>query len=424
MRYESDQYFKDDVTRAILRNLRIFILEREYSGHRLTVVRVLLEALIELDQQQCLSSITLATTEEAVNSSEFDEQLTSLRDYFTVEYLPPRIQSTFALAIAWQKLWNYLCLVNSGRYDHGYVPYGDGLIQLLALCRLSPLRWWANVSIPVETILMRGTFAYPESRPWTRLIAMLSLHYAPFFRIHLIDPLAHRFVRQRHPEHPSSVVLLPDPISETQKLEKVLARRELKLPLQGRLLGCVGMIDERKGVDRLIHAFMTADLKPDDRLLLAGRQNETLRAIINTLNDPRILTVNRYLTEDELSLAINSLDLVVTPYPAFIGSASIVIRAAAAGRPSLSSNTGWTGYVIPTFELGQTCNVLDRKELAQQLTRSLNTSGTFQLTPKAEQFVVYGMIGNVNAHWCAGIRARLSLTCDARFRTWPDNEEL
>jgi hypothetical protein len=72
------------------------------------------------------------------------------------------------------------------------------------------------------------------------------------------------------------------------------------------------------------------------------------------LGPGRIISLNRILSTSELEFAISAADLVSVTYrfPAHIGSASILIRAAAAGRPVLASPQGWLGYVTDTHSLG------------------------------------------------------------------------
>jgi len=151
-------------------------------------------------------------------------------------------------------------------------------------------------------------------------------------------------------------------------------------------------MDERKGIDRLVRAFAAARLRDDDRLLLAGRLSESLRRLIQAdfadlISRDRLVLMDRYLTDDELCASVTAMDLICTPYPRHVGSASIVIRAAATGRPTLGVDYGWIGFVIPRFQLGWTCAVDAIPDLAMALARALDQAAGFRLSAAGRRFV-------------------------------------
>src|SRR5439155_26474622 len=85
----------------------------------------------------------------------------------------------------------------------------------------------------------------------------------------------------------------------------------------------------------------------------------------------RLIILDRYVSDEELLAGVSAADVVCTPYPHHIGSASFVIRAAAANRPVLGANYGWISAMVRTFELGEPCNVEDRVAFANTITASL-----------------------------------------------------
>src|SRR5690606_7657828 len=145
--------------------------------------------------------------------------------------------------------------------------------------------------------------------------------------------------------------------------------------------------------------------------LLAGPYADLVRA-------GRIISIDRFVESDELGAALKAMDLVCTPYPRHVGSASIVIRAAAAGRPVVGSRYGWVKWAIERFGLGRTCNVENTDELAAALQAELEQAASFRLTSAAERWLAYHTPENFAATWTARVRERLGLPPAAAQHTW------
>ena len=403
--------------------MKILVFERNHGGHRFTVVRVLLEALLSLEKSQQLDfDITLATSATAVDSVEFHEQLSHFGTKLSIHKLTGEEAQKSPLGAAWQKLTNWREIALDGRYQHIFVPYGDGLMQLLSFA--DRLLFGFSVRPPLgtktEMIMMRGSYAYPASGKFVSAVAYWSTRFSFFDRIHLIDPLPFRFIKAKKNKSLSHVHLLPDPITPTKASTKSEARRRLGIDESIRLMGCVGKIDSRKGANRLIRAFVRADLGSNTKLLLAGSHDDSIREQLSTTPGDNIISLDRYLDEAELCDAVSALDLVTLPYPDFVGSVSMVLRAADVGRPCLAADDGWSGFVIPEFDLGTTCDVTDESVLVVALGEAIETAPDYEPGPLARKFVEYESIANVNAHWTTLLRERLELPPDPAKTEWPE----
>src|SRR5207244_1486991 len=98
-------------------------------------------------------------------------------------------------------------------------------------------------------------------------------------------------IRRHRPDHVylpyadllslAAMAHVPGPVSPVGLHEKSAARIELGLPVDGRWISSVGVLDSRKGVDDLVTAFATAKLAPTDRLLLAGRAEPSVLAAVS-----------------------------------------------------------------------------------------------------------------------------------------------
>jgi hypothetical protein len=112
------------------------------------------------------------------------------------------------------------------------------------------------------------------------------------------------------------------------------------------------------------------------------------------------------------------MDLVCTPYPRHVGSASIVIRAAGARRPVIGSSFGWVKWAIERFSLGRTCDVENIPALAGTLESGLESAGDFVLSPKAERWVRYHTPENFALTWTVRLRQRLGLAAAPALHSW------
>ena len=402
------------------KSVRVLILERDPSGHRLTVVRVLIEALVELmNDIETDISITLATTSLALATAEYKNQISDIESTIDLEILPDLVLPTHPLKVAFRKLLDWYTLVRTGSFDHIYVPYGDGLIQLSVLSRLVPGVLQSKATA-TEAVLMRGSFGYSNARWLTKVIALTGLRYSPFSRIHLNDPVPFQWLVEKGVSVSRKVRLLPDPITPTPKMTRRAARDSLSLDQNMKWVGCVGPADERKGIDLLLQAFSQANLGSNVGLFLAGKQSAVIREKLKRYRGLNIISIDRYLDEGEFVAAISALDVVVTPYPEFLGSASMVIRAASAERFCLAANQGWMRRIVTEMNLGRVCNVRNIDEFAEALRISIEDSADYRLCAKGRAFVEFNSSDNIKAHWTKLLRERFDLPTDSRFLDWPE----
>jgi glycosyltransferase involved in cell wall biosynthesis len=216
---------------------------------------------------------------------------------------------------------------------------------------------------------------------------------------------------------------MPDPVEPAPRVSRAEARRALGLAEDGRYVVLAGGIDRRKGADLLLHAFLRARLSSNDRLLLAGPLAADIKALLKGDFEPllaqkRIVLLDRYLEMEQLLLAIVAADVICVPYPNHIGSASILIRAAAAERPVVSSTFGWVGHVTARFGLGWSCNVLQSDELARALESALDRAGSWHRGDAGQRFAEFHSVANFRAHWTSALRARLGLPEHPDKRSW------
>ena len=390
--------------------MHVLIHEPNFSGHRFTTVRVLIDSLLTLNSQfNVISKLTLATTDAAVISDEFVEQLAQFSDQIEIYRLPNTNTSHNPVVKTHHQLMGLRKCLQEVEVDHLYMPYTDHQLQLLTIYKFLPgVNWWPPKPV-TEVQIMLSKFAYPFTRKMSKVLSLIAVKYCGAERVHLNDTFAIDYLKLHHPSNIAHVYNIPDPITKTITIDKSSARDYFQLPHDIRIIGLLGVLDERKGTDILVEAFSQASLRESDILLLAGRLSPSIRSLVDSKNDNRIVCLDRYLSEEELSNAISAMDLVVAPYQQIVGSASIIIRAAISNRMVLSADTGWAGAIIPKYQLGMTSSVKDIKAFSKSLETAIDQAQTFTTGRAAENFILYNSEQNVQDHWISLIKKRLGL---------------
>jgi glycosyltransferase involved in cell wall biosynthesis len=370
--------------------------------------------------------LVLITTRAAVESPQFQLHLAKIADCFRIEMgvePPPRSNSPLA---SWRHVRSVGRVVERIAPDHLYLPYGD---QIVAGAALDHLSGWRALDVPeAEVLLLRGGFRYPPENAAQRVMAAIGprlVRAGGWARVHHLNPddwtslqsLGGNFAERCH--------LMADPIEAPCTLSRTEARRKLGIPEDGRYIGCTGLVDRRKGMDRLLRAFQQCEgqLRADDRLLLAGPIQQEIHELLQReyaadFRRRRVVLIDRHFTVEEIAQAVAALDVVCTPYPKHRHSASIVIRAASHERFVLGNANWWMGRTIREFGLGSTCNVLDESAFAAAIPVSLAASESFHLGEKGRRFAKFHSAENFAAQWRVRLRERLGLPPDPNILAW------
>jgi len=402
--------------------MRLLVIEHSHAGHRFPYLRMLLPALCELGDQ-----VTLAIPKDSIDTDEYRSQLAQFEDRLLIDpWLPSHAHRPM-----WHKPAEVREAISRSHADYIYVPHADGYAQVIGLRRSLGLPIIPG-GVEVEGLLMRGAFAYPQpglkASAQAALSMRLSMH-GPWDRLHLLDPLVYNAMKARGGAAADHISLLPDPVPPKLNVSRKEARRRLGLPEAGRYVVSAGALDSRKGTDLLIRAFKQIKRADNDRLLLAGRLAPDMRDLVDheckkLVASDRVIVLDRFISDEELNLAITAADVVCTPYRRHIGSASIAIRAASAERFVLASDYGWLGYIVPQFGLGRVCDAESVDVLAGELASALDDAPSHRWSESARRFAAFHSEANFVATWTARLRERLGRPCDEQRMTWDKVMEL
>lgn len=402
------------------------IFEPVVGGHHLHYVRNLTQAL-----RGCGAQVTIALGAGAVDSEEYRVHLKGLEahEVATIADVSERAyRGATAVPVSFLELRRTILRECP---DRVYLPYADGLVQLLGAAE--PLRRVVFPAVPIEALIMRGAFAYPAARlhnPLRHRLLYQLLSAARVDQLHVLDALVHADIVRRGGRIASLAQPIPEPVDAVPTCSVVEARARLGVPQGGRYIVCAGALDRRKGVDLLLRAAALTQLPRDVKVLLVGKLapelREEHRALASRLG-PSLVTVDRYVTEEDFGYAIVAADVVAVPYPAHQGSSGLLVRALAAGRPLLASDYGWVGWVTQTLRAGLVADVQSAPALARALEKSLEVSRHYALSPIAKRFIAYHTAENQRAHWTRALRQSMGQSGEVPM-TWRDvvrgNEDL
>ena len=110
--------------------------------------------------------------------------------------------------------------------------------------------------------------------------------------------------------------------------------------------------------------------------------------------DGSIVLVDRFLTEHEMYAAAAAVDLVVAPYPKHQNRSSIILWAAAAGRPAIGPDEDCVDYVIKHERLGTSCRVRDPRILADAISAALRSPWTPEDAARVRKYAEFHRMEN------------------------------
>lgn len=409
-------YIKLSLLESHHATMKALLFEPACEGHRLNYVRLLVPALYDAGFEE----VTWVTTAGATRSPEYETLIKSCQQAASTYLIEP--VSTTGLRRVYDSAQALGEAVHKTRPDRIYVPYADGLALGLALSRLKSKSFLCD--IPIEGLQFRGGFAY-ETESWPEKLRYETIreisHAFPWTQLHQLDPWVDEALNRRWRRPPG--IVMPDPVEPLLARDRNAARNAFGLQGDDRVLGITGALDARKGVDLLIKAFSRIVRSPNERLLLAGKVREDVRDVIKAhehlLHAGQIVLLDDWLSCDDFEKAICAADWIMAPYPRHIGSSSIVLRAAAAGRKVIGSDFGWVSKTITRFSLGHTCDVQDEEEFASVLRTALDTSGDLAMTPAITQLMKFNSPENFQKAWTYSARQDVGAPI-AEFLSWQE----
>lgn len=221
---------------------------------------------------------------------------------------------------------------------------------------------------------------------------------------------------------PERIRFVGDPVPQPDRIGKAAARGLLGLRSDGRYLGLLGSLDNRKAVPQLLAGFRAANLPPDVRLLLAGRLDPSYAALIDArykdlVAAGRVVVVDRFLSPGELEQGYEALELATIAYSKSPVLASLALKAVSAGTPIIADDFGWLGAVVKRFDLGTVTNVYDPTAFGTALAAAMARPAASLGTEPVRRLLAFHTAKNFTAQMVRGLRGRAGFPSEA-IREW------
>jgi glycosyltransferase involved in cell wall biosynthesis len=253
-----------------------------------------------------------------------------------------------------------------------------------------PLALGAKSPCPFSGIYFRPTFHYGEFpnyqfswqegwQHWREKLLISRILANPQLKtLFCLDPFAVKHLEKLPSQ--GRAVYLPDPveIENTASSDLSSIREKLGIEANRQIFLLFGALNGRKGIYQLLEAIqlLPTSLCQKLCLLLVGESSITsqLKIQIDAVCQVRpVQIIGRYefIPEQDVQVYFQLADVILAPYQRHVGMSGILLLAAAAQKPVLSSDYGLMGEMVRRYSLGLTVDSTNPSAIAKGLTQLL-----------------------------------------------------
>jgi glycosyltransferase involved in cell wall biosynthesis len=282
----------------------------------------------------------------------------------------------------WRLLQKYVRQLSP---THCLLMYFDSILLALAILGSLPCRLSGIYFRPIFHYSEFAVFNPSQHERWLQLRDKIALsrllHYPRFQTLFCLDPLVIEHL-DKFKGHVKPVYL-PDPVQIYRdgeaNVEKL--RENLAIELNRRVFLMFGSLQKRKGIYQLFDAIarLPSHLCQKLCLLFVGPIDSPtvfhnrIAHLCESL-PIQIITQDQFVPDRDIQPYFQLADVILAPYQRHIGMSAILVRAAAAGKPVLSTNYGLMGEIVKRYKLGIAVDASIPEEIAQGLTQFITHS--------------------------------------------------
>lgn len=372
---------------------KIMLFDLSVGGHHATYIQHLIRYW---SKHQLPGQLSIVVVPEFLEKHQDVVEMAQLQDTKNVTFVP--VTKTEAAILGsrknslkrktrnlreWRLFRKYACLLKPNECLLMYFDTYQSSIQFFS----------HKLPCPVSGIYFRPRFYYSDLQPsafswkdrlwhWWERKFIFGVTQNPHLKtLFCLDDCAMKYFEQGSTQ--SQVVYLPDPVQvyPNSEIEVEHVRSSLGVEPGRQVFLLFGVLDGRKGIHEILDAvlMLPPELCHKFCLLLVGpvtpKRKEMIQAQIRNIpKSAQIIEHYQFIPDRENQSYFLASDVVLAAYRGHIGTSSILIRAAAAGKPVLSTNYGLMGEWTRHHQLGITVNSADPGEIAHAMTQFLQES--------------------------------------------------
>ena len=271
--------------------------------------------------------------------------------------------------------WDLFChYANTYKTVLGFFMYIDYL-QLAALTQPNP-------PCPISGILFRPTLVNYPATSWKErlnywrknIILKYFVKKKSLESLFNLDPFATDYITKNW--NTDKVKFLPDPVQvyPTTKTKSEV-KTNLGIDESKTIFLIFGFLDSRKGIADIMEAIGKIPREKSKKgcLLIVGPWEQNERNLFNIqlpkiqqLTDFQIIVKDSFVKDEDIQQYFKVADYAMALYHKHFGMSAIMVRAAVAQKPLISSSFGLMGKIVVENELGITVDN-DLKEKMEML---------------------------------------------------------
>ncbi|MBD3882072.1 glycosyltransferase [Phormidium tenue FACHB-886] len=197
-----------------------------------------------------------------------------------------------------------------------------------------------------------------------------------------LDPFAVKAINKLHRQ--PKAVSLPDPVQlyDPMAIDTADLKAKLQIEPDRQVFLLFGELTGRKGIYQLLTAIqqLAPELCEKLCLVIVGRagveEQIQIKVAVQTtrqMQPVQIIEHYQYVSDQEVQAYFQLSDVILAPYQKHVGMSGILLLAAAAQKPVLSSDYGLMGEMVRCYQLGLALDSTDAVVLAQGLAHCLLT---------------------------------------------------
>ncbi len=375
---------------AFKKDARLMLFDLSIYGHHSSYILHLIKYWID---KNILTSLNIVVSPKFIKEHYDVVQVASNSCQKNINFIPitqqeevrlkPRDSGINRTVRAFQE-WNLFCKYAS------FLKATQCLIMYFDTCQL-PLVLGIKPPCAFSGIYFRPTFHYSnfsnyiptwknQVQQWRETFLLNRVLRNPQLKtLFCLDPFAVKDIETFYSK--AKAIHLPDPVLLHNKDESQTDLREsLGLDSYRQVFLLFGALTERKGIYQLLDSIKHLPTKICEKicLLLIGEANEQNQLLIQSKilaiskSQPvQIISRYNFVPEQEVQKYFQIANVVLAPYQRHVGMSGILLLAAAAQKPVLSSNYGLMGELVQHYKLGITVDSSVPEEIAKSLSHFL-----------------------------------------------------